>query len=377
MPAPVLLTSCRNLSQASFGGVRRVRALIEALGPTAVICQPRDPYPGLETVAFQVDLGTRKRGINWGIFNFAWPSNRRTVRRAIAARNPAVIVTTSMWDGLAFPRGMTIPTVYDAQNVEVIAISERYGEGHPFTRLVARRESRALREARHVFACSDVDRDTFVRRYGIASEKITVVPNGVDTKEAPPSGAVPATDPLAGKLNGRSILFFMGKLDYQPNTEALAILQRQVLPELEKAAPGRFALLVCGGPVPPSADHPSAVLAGYVPQERLRLYLGAASICLAPILSGSGTRLKILEYMAAAKPVVTTAKGAEGIAYVDGRDLVVAAPNGFAAAILKLQADPQNAATTGAAARRLIEARYDWDRAIKPLWRKVLTELTP
>lgn len=377
MAATVLLTSCRNLSRASFGGVRRVRALVEALGPNVVVCQPHDDYPGLQTVAYPVDLGVRKRGINWGIFNFAWPSNRRAVRRALAERTPALVVTTSIWDGLAIPRGLLASSVYDAQNVEVIAISERYGERHPFTRLVARRERRALLEARHVFACSDVDRDTFIRRYGIAADKITVVPNGVDTKEAPPSGAVPDTDPLAGKLNGRNILFFMGKLDYQPNTEALDILQRQVLPELNHAAPDRFALLVCGGPVPPSPTHPSAVFAGYVPQERLRLYLGAASICLAPILSGSGTRLKILEYMAAAKPVVTTAKGAEGIAYVDGRDLVVAAPGGFASAILKLHADPQTAATMGAAARRLIEARYDWDRAIKPLWRQVLAELAP
>jgi glycosyltransferase involved in cell wall biosynthesis len=376
-PPPVLLTSCRNLSRASFGGVRRVRALVEALSPSAVICQPRDAYPGQDTVVYPVDLGTRKRGINWGIFNFAWPSNRRVVRRALSDRKPAVIVTTSMWDTLAFPRGMTTPVIYDAQNVEVIAIAERYGERHPFTRLVARREGRALREAVHVFACSDVDRNTFVRRYGIAAEKITVVPNGVDTKDAPPTGSVPGDDPLAARLRDRAILFFMGKLDYQPNTEALDILQRGVLPELERIAPGRFVLLVCGGPVPPSAPHSSTVFAGYVPPESLRRYLGSAAVCLAPILSGSGTRLKILEYMAAAKPVVTTAKGAEGITCADGRDLVIAAPDAFAPSILRLHANPQTAATIGTAARRLVEARYDWNRAIKPLWREALTRWMP
>jgi glycosyltransferase involved in cell wall biosynthesis len=375
MAADILLVSCRNLVRASFGGVRRVRALVEALHPRAMVCQPHDAYPQAESHPYPVDLGRRKCLINWGIFNLAWPANRSVLRRVVAERRPALLLATSMWDDLGLPRGSALPVVYDAQNVETTAISERYGRCHPFTRLVARHEAAILRRARHVFACSPVDREVFVERFGVAADRVSVVPNGVDTDDAPQPGPLPPDDPLAARFAGRQILFFMGKLDYRPNADALGILASTVMPELERAAPGRFVLLVCGGPVPGRAAPLPAVFAGYVPQERLRRYLGAADICVAPIPSGSGTRLKILEYMAAGKPIVTTAKGTEGIRAQDGREVAIAEPSAFAGRVLALSRNPRTAAAMGDAARRLAREGYDWNRSIKPLWRGVIESL--
>jgi len=377
MAADVLLISCRNLARASFGGVRRVRALIEALHPRLLVSQPLDADPQVESHPYPVDLGRKRLLINWGIFNLLWPANRAVIRRVVREQRPSLTVATSMWDDLGLPRGDRTPLVYDAQNVETTAIAERYGPRHPFTRLVARHETAVLRRARHVFACSALDRDVFVTRFGVPSDRVTVVPNGVNADDAPSAATLPSDDPLASRLAGKRILFFMGKLDYRPNADALDILTATVMPALEHAAPDRFVLLVCGGPVPERAASVPAVFAGYVPQERLRRYLGAAHICLAPICSGSGTRLKILEYMAAAKPIVTTAKGAEGIEASDGREITVAEPPAFVERILALTDAPATAAALGDAARRLVRERYDWDRSIKPLWRGVVERLAP
>jgi glycosyltransferase involved in cell wall biosynthesis len=89
--------------------------------------------------------------------------------------------------------------------------------------------------------------------------------------------------------------------------------------------------------------------------------------------TGSGTRLKIIEYMACGKPVVSTPKGAEGIECINGKDIVLAEPGGFAEAILALDSNPDKAAAMGRSARRCVESSYDWDTCIKPIWRKAMS----
>jgi glycosyltransferase involved in cell wall biosynthesis len=56
----------------------------------------------------------------------------------------------------------------------------------------------------------------------------------------------------------------------------------------------------------------------------MRKYLAQAQIAICPLLHGSGTRLKLLEYMAHGLPIVSTRKGAEGLPVVDGKDILLA-----------------------------------------------------
>jgi len=86
-----------------------------------------------------------------------------------------------------------------------------------------------------------------------------------------------------------------------------------------------------------------------------------AQLAVAPVRHGSGTRLKILEYFAAGLPVVCPAKAVEGLEVEHGRHLVLAeTPQDTVEAIRALRADPARCAQLGAAARALVEARYDW-----------------
>lgn len=363
----ILATSFYPVHNAATGGKRRVDALLRALQPDVALLQPAPAHPDFPGQGYPVDFGRRKRGINWGMFNLYWPANRRIARRMAAGEEPAVLLATSIWCHDAFA-GLGIPRVLDAQNVDGRAIAERFGPAHPFTRLVRATERRVVRESELVFCCSDIDAELFGRDYGVPAGKLRVAPNGV--RPPPPGVRDPAAERMAAELAGKFILFFMGKLDYAPNVEALGFIANALLPELERRMPGRFACLVTGGPrLPDGIRHPLLHYAGQVPE--VAPWIGIADLCLAPVFSGSGTRLKVLECLAAGKPVVATAKAAEGLAVENGRELCLAEKPEFAEAVLRLEQDPAGAQAMAERGLRLVQSAYSWDRTAET-WRNGL-----
>ncbi|MBC7237443.1 MAG: glycosyltransferase, partial [Chloroflexi bacterium] len=114
------------------------------------------------------------------------------------------------------------------------------------------------------------------------------------------------------------------------------------------------------------ARSPGVVITGYVAD--ILPYFGGADVYVVPIRIGGGTRLKILEAMAAGLPLVTTSLGIEGIEAVAGEHaLVVDAPKEFADAVLRLLADEEKRRSLGQAARELALQRYDWRRIVPRL----------
>lgn len=369
-PPRILVLSYWNLNHSAFGGGTRVLALMRALGSRGVLCQPAPAHPDFSSVTVPWNLGRRKRaGINWGMFNYFLPSNRRKARAAIRTLRPALIVHTSMWTH-AVTRGMRglPPMVLDAHDVNASAIAERYGPRHPATRAVLAWEKKTARAMDHVFACSERDRAAFESMYGLSQGKVTVVPNGVDLSAygKEPQG-ISADDERW--IAGRRLLLFMGKLDYQPNREALDFLDRTVMPALDQGAPGAYCLIVVGGAAPEGSFHPAIRFAGRVPE--VIPFIRRADICLSPIFSGSGTRLKILEYLAARKPVVSTPKGAEGLELRNGRDLLLAEPGEFAQAIQRLEQDPPLARRCADSGHEQVSLHYTWSSS-QARWRRAM-----
>ncbi len=107
--------------------------------------------------------------------------------------------------------------------------------------------------------------------------------------------------------------------------------------------------------------HPDLIYAGCV--DDLATHIAAADLCAVPLLDGGGTRLKILEYYAASKAVVSTRKGAEGLLHEDGRDLYLVEDGDWDAMvdrIAELAEHPGRALAMGHHARTFVRA-YDWD----------------
>jgi polysaccharide biosynthesis protein PslH len=95
--------------------------------------------------------------------------------------------------------------------------------------------------------------------------------------------------------------------------------------------------------------------------------LAGARTVIVPLWVGGGTRLKVLEALAAARPVVGTAVGVEGIGFTPGvQGLVGETPAALAGAVAELLADPARAAALGAAGRALAEP-FRWPRALGAL----------
>ncbi len=186
-----------------------------------------------------------------------------------------------------------------------------------------------------------------------------VVPNGIDTREFAPGAAAPA--PKLAERPGPALVF-MGKMDFRPNVDGVLWFVDEILPRIsyDGSAPRLWVV----GQQPHASlarlrEHPHVVLTGWV--DRIEPYIAGADVVVVPLRMGSGTRLKVLQALSMARPVVGTTLGCAGLALRDGEHLRLAdEPADFAAAIGDVLRDPARAAEMGRAARRHVEAHFDW-----------------
>lgn len=181
------------------------------------------------------------------------------------------------------------------------------------------------------------------------SPDAVVIPNGADVVEDPPEA------PLDGDT------LFVGSFDYPPNVAAVAWWIEEVWPYLREP---RVPLTVVGrGAEHALADlrgHPGVDVVGEV--DDVAPHLERASVVAVPLRHGGGTRLKILEAFAWNRPVVSTAKGAEGLAVEDGEHLLLADDGAaFAAALERLRSDQALRAHLSGRGRDVVAA-MSWDR---------------
>ena len=250
------------------------------------------------------------------------------------------------------------PVVVDEHNIEyqLLARMARF-ETSSVRRLfgrveaskVRREEERTWLRADGCIATSAID-EAAVRstRPGLPT---AVVPNAVDTDALQPDGS--PVDP-------ESILF-VGSLKYRPNADGVVWFIENVLPGVRRSRPGVVLTVVGAGP--PSLlrrlSRPGVIVTGAV--DDVIPHLRRASVVVAPLRVGGGTRLKVLEGLSMAKPVVSTTLGAEGLDVVDGEQLLLAdGPTEMAGSILRVLADPSLGRRLGDAGRALAVERYGW-----------------
>jgi len=155
-------------------------------------------------------------------------------------------------------------------------------------------------------------------------------------------------------------IIFCGALTFAPNYNAARWFITDVLPVIKNHLPG-VELEIIGSTGGHSFTGIEGVIqTGWVPD--IRPYVGSATVCIAPIFTGGGTRLKILEAMALRTPVVATRVAAEGIDVTDGQDLLLAdtAPE-FAEAVIRVLTKPVLQQRLGDAGFELVKSKYDWD----------------
>ncbi len=167
----------------------------------------------------------------------------------------------------------------------------------------------------------------------------------------------------------RQEVIFSGNLEYAPNIQAVHFFHDKIWPALQSRWPQLRWRILSKNPDPfrdLAARDSSIVLTGFV--EDSIAVLAQSQVAVVPVLSGSGTRIKILEAWAARTPVVSTSIGAEGLECRDREHLLLADnTERFTAAVSELLALPDDRARIGAAGRRLYEEQYTWQAAWKTL----------
>jgi len=218
-------------------------------------------------------------------------------------------------------------------------------------------EAETCRRADRVVAVSEADRDAI---RAIAPEvTVSVIPNGVDLDEHTNyEGPVEPFD-----------LVFTGKMDFRPNVDAMLWMGHQVWPLIQRQRPQTRLAIVGQRPharLEPLRADAGITITGWVPD--VRPYIAGATVYVAPLRVGGGTRLKLLQAMAMGIATVSTSLGAEGFPVKHGRELLLAdTPEDFAQAVLGLVEDEARRAQLGEAARRFVEVTYGWDTLVPRL----------
>ena len=198
------------------------------------------------------------------------------------------------------------PTILFTHNVEAQVWERHYKvTTNPLVKAACWLESRALAGAErryveladHVLAVSENDRAFFLQY--VDASRISVIPTGVDTEYFQPSPEPEQPDTMV----------FTGTMDWMPNEDGVAYFADKIFPLIRHEIPDAAFWAV--GRRPPrriqALASGSVVVTGAV--EDIRPYLGKAAVCVVPLRSGSGTRIKIFEAMAMGKAVVSTTHG--------------------------------------------------------------------
>jgi glycosyltransferase involved in cell wall biosynthesis len=233
----------------------------------------------------------------------------RLLKRHIVERPELIILNFPYLSRIVYPlaREHGIPVHLDAHNVEY----QRFRNmGCPFVAmLIYSFERYAVRHAQSISVTSWIDAGTFKKKFGRES---TVIENFIDTERFSP---LPEEDRTALKkslgLDYPKIASCFGNFTNISSQQAYEIIRRVIAPRLIREDPQIKIAVIGKGLKKGNPPVENMLIIGEV--ERIEQYIQASDLVIVPLVSGGGTRYKILEALGCGIPVLSTPKGKEGL----------------------------------------------------------------
>lgn len=211
-------------------------------------------------------------------------------------------------------------------------------------------ETKYWKKASRVVAMSSEDKDIMTSQ--VTNLKVDIVPNGVDINY------------FGQKITERSkkpIVLYLGNFTWLQNREAVSILLEKVWPKIKEKLPNA-KLWIIGKQAPLFFNDLRSSDIRVDEVKDVRNVYQEASVLVAPIYGGGGTRYKNFEAFASGLPVVTTSIGIGGTRAVDGKEVIIRdTPEEIAKAAVELINDRTLYKKIAENARKLVKTQYDWD----------------
>jgi glycosyltransferase involved in cell wall biosynthesis len=262
--------------------------------------------------------------------------------------------------GLWLKRKFNLPILLREHNFESL-IYERFAkvDPSPLKRTIARVHGRRLKKEEVTFirafdsVAAITEVDASLMRKEVPNANIRVISAGVDTD---------FFQPISQSEDSNRILW-VGSLAWDPNVDAVRYFLDSIFPLVLKQNPS-ITLDIVGGDSEKLVTKiqrfgENVRFHGRVPD--IRDYLAASAVVVVPLRIGGGMRLKLLDFFAAGKAVVSTSIGAEGNEAQDNVHLLIRnTPDSFAEAIMRLLRNREKRLELGKNARQLVLQRYSW-----------------
>jgi len=298
----------------------------------------------------------------------------QTVKRLLAA-HPYDLVYCHFLSTLPYAIDSGLPVLWDQHNVDRIYWQHKVDlHRHHYLRhaimrwnlaKIMRFEAQVLPQIAGVVAVSQTDQ-ALMRQLLPAAVPCFVAPNGVD----PAHYVLPTPGPHLPAEPPTLVLGFFGSLDLELNQMAAVVLVQQILPRVRQQLPERRVTLLLLGRNPPTwlrdlvarAPDPAITLTGTV--DNVLLYLHQMTMLVLPLQSGAGTKLRVLEAMAAGVCVIGSSFAFMGLdgARPGHHYLLAEEVEQFVQAICQLARNATGRQQMALAARKLVEERYPWQQ---------------
>ena len=299
------------------------------------------------------------------------PEYGKEIERAVGNANLFILSHPYLYPQVSKYLGNK-PFVYEAQDVEYVIKKEMLPDNPTSQKLLEQLyevEKTCCEKSALIMTCSEEDKETLAEIYQLNREKIIVAPNGVDCSETP---FISIEERLKNKkqlgLENEKIGLFMGSW-HQPNLDAC-----ERVFEIAKKCPNvKFFLMGSQCLYFQNRDIPTNVgLLGVVNEMEKNRVFSTVDFALNPMYSGSGTNLKMFDYMSAGIPIITSEFGTRGI---DNKNIFIIADTDEMAEIVD-KMSIENEITRVIEARKYVEEEYDWRGIVEKMRGKIEESMT-